>query len=526
MNFEARKASLVEGWSQFEGQLVDGVHPLRRFLGASGHSAVFLTETRAEEFLNAAIKLIPAEGCAAEVQLAQWQTAQSLTHPNLLRLLNCGRCELGGTAFLYVVMEYADETLSQILPIRALDPEEVRELLKPTLQALSYLHRQNLVHGQLRPSNFLVVNDTLKLASDTIRGIGQPAARPKPQTLYDAPEAVDGRIAAAGDIWGLGITMVEALTQYPPATVEERSDVVSLPASVPPTFVYVVRQCLNRNPADRPTVADLEGQVTRAAAAATAAPAAVAAPVITPKSGDGRASTGMPPERTGGGIFRVLIVLVALAAGAWFLWHRYSPSSPSSRIPEQSNEELNAADSAPTAPSVAENVAPGATSTNPTASQTPATSAASSTPLARSSSPPSAPVPVTPASSPPAPAAAARTSPAAAANNHTPQTASSSTNNPNDASGSGVLHEEMPAPSASARDTIHGHIKISVLVTVDTRGNVTDAVLQEPAPSQYFARLAVTAASKWKFAPGGDSRQWLLHFDFSRDGVSGHATGA
>jgi TonB family protein len=81
-------------------------------------------------------------------------------------------------------------------------------------------------------------------------------------------------------------------------------------------------------------------------------------------------------------------------------------------------------------------------------------------------------------------------------------------------------------PSASARDTIHGHIKISVLVTVDTRGNVTDAVLQEPGPSKYFARLAVTAANKWKFAPGGDSRQWLLHFDFSRDGVSGHATGA
>ncbi|MBV9911762.1 MAG: protein kinase [Sinobacteraceae bacterium] len=504
MNFEARKASLVEGWSQFEGQLVDGTYPLRRFLGASGHSAVFLTETRAEEFLNAAIKLIPAEGCAAEVQLAQWQTAQSLTHPNLLRLLNCGRCELGGTAFLYVVMEYADETLSQILPIRALDPEEVRELLNPTLQALSYLHRQNLVHGQLRPSNFLVVNDTLKLASDTIRGIGQPAARPKPQTLYDAPEAVDGRIAAAGDIWGLGITMVEALTQYPPATVEERSDVVSLPATVPPTFVYVVRQCLNRNPANRPTVADLEGQVTRAAAAATAAPAAVAAPVMTPRSGAARAATAVQPERARGGMFRVLIVLVALAAGGWLLWQHYSPSSPGDRMPGQPGEEVNAPAPAATAPAVAENTAPAA-ATKPTPSQAPAISAPSSTPVAHASPSSSTPVPVTPASSPP-PAAAAL--------------------NSSDANGSGVLHEEMPAPSASARDTIHGHIKISVLVTVDARGNVTDAALQEPGPSKYFARLAVTAANKWKFAPGGDSRQWLLHFDFSRDGVSGHATGA
>lgn len=511
MNFEARKASLVEGWSQFEGQLVDGTYPLRRFLGASGHSAVFLTETRAEEFLNAAIKLIPAEGCAAEVQLAQWQTAQSLVHPNLLRLLNCGRCELGGTAFLYVVMEYADETLSQILPIRALDPEEVRELLNPTLQALSYLHRQNLVHGQLRPSNFLVVNDTLKLASDTIRGIGQPAARPKPQTLYDAPEAVDGRIAAAGDIWGLGITMVEALTQYPPATMEERADVVSLPASVPPTFVYVVRQCLNRNPANRPTVADLEGQVSRAAAAASAAPAPIA-PVMTPRSGVARAATAIQAERTGGGIFRVLIVLVALVAGSWLLWQHYSPSSRSSRIPKEPNADSNAAAPASGAPPIAENAVTPATSTNPTAAQTPPSSLASTPvtqPVTHATPPSNTPVPVTPATSP-------------GANNRTAQTASSS---PIDASGSGVLHEEMPAPSASARDTIHGHIKISVLATVDARGNVTDAVLQEPGPSKYFGRLAVTAANKWKFAPGGDSRQWLLHFDFSRDGVSGHATG-
>jgi serine/threonine protein kinase len=263
VNVETRRATLAEGWSQWEGQVVNGTYPLRRFLGASGHSAVFLTETRSEEFLNAAIKLVPAQAAAEPVQLGYWRAAQALSHPNLLRLLDCGSCDLGGTRFLYVVMEYADETLSQILPIRALEAEEVRELLTPTLDVLSYLHRQNLVHGQLRPSNFLVVNDQLKLASDTIRAIGQPVGLVSAPSLYDAPEAVDGRIAAAGDIWGLGITMVEALTQFPPATLDERSDVVSLPASVPPTFVYIVRQCLNRNPANRPTVADLSGQIAQ-----------------------------------------------------------------------------------------------------------------------------------------------------------------------------------------------------------------------------------------------------------------------
>jgi len=61
-------------------------------------------------------------------------------------------------------MEYAEQTLSQILPHRALSPDEVREMLLPTLDALAFLHRKNLVQGQLKPANLLVVNDQLKLA--------------------------------------------------------------------------------------------------------------------------------------------------------------------------------------------------------------------------------------------------------------------------------------------------------------------------------------------------------------------------
>jgi TonB family protein len=88
-----------------------------------------------------------------------------------------------------------------------------------------------------------------------------------------------------------------------------------------------------------------------------------------------------------------------------------------------------------------------------------------------------------------------------------------------------VLHEQIPKVPKSARNTIHGHIKVGVRVTVDGSGKVVSAVLDDPGPSRYFARLASQAASKWKFAPAEDpaSREYLVRFEFSREGTTGHA---
>jgi TonB family protein len=77
----------------------------------------------------------------------------------------------------------------------------------------------------------------------------------------------------------------------------------------------------------------------------------------------------------------------------------------------------------------------------------------------------------------------------------------------------------------SARATIHGHVKVAVLVIVDASGNVIDALMENPGPSPYFARLAKEASRKWKFPPADnqDSRQWLLRFEFGRGGTTAWA---
>lgn len=90
-----------------------------------------------------------------------------------------------------------------------------------------------------------------------------------------------------------------------------------------------------------------------------------------------------------------------------------------------------------------------------------------------------------------------------------------------------ILHEEIPDVPRSARNTIHGRIKVTVRVTVDASGSVTDQTLENAGPSKYFARLASEAAGKWKFAEAKgddqDSREWLLRFEFARGGTTAHA---
>src|SRR5271163_468183 len=151
MSVEPRRIAKTEVWTDWESRVVNGLFPLRRFLGGSNHSAVFLTGYKGENLADAAIKFVPADTLHGDTQLLQWGTAATLSHPHLVRLFDVGRCQFGGREFLYVVMEYAEQTLAQILPKRALTPQEANEMLLHALDALSFLHQSGLVHSRLKP---------------------------------------------------------------------------------------------------------------------------------------------------------------------------------------------------------------------------------------------------------------------------------------------------------------------------------------------------------------------------------------
>ena len=455
---------MTEVWTKWEGQTINGVFPLRRFLSASDHSAVFLTEYKAQNLPNAALKLVPAIPALAQAQLSQWTSATTLAHPHLIRLFEAGRCQFGGHEFLFAVMEYAEQTLSQILTQRALTTGEVREMLPPILSALDFLHSKNLVHGRLKPTNILALDDQLKLASDTVRAAGGSAATIARSSVYDPPEA---KFFAAGDIWGLGVTMVEALTQQLPSWPDSTSETASFPAELPPTFVAIVRQCLNRNPADRPTVDEVAAALVSAPQPLVSAPqplVSIRKPRVREVSDQATPLEDSPRHRS---FLRAIAVLCIVVVAAWVGLHVLGSRTSSHQ------------DAPPAA-----------------ASQNPETSL--SAPAVDSKSAPTRLV-SRPSEQPAQPLA-----------NRLPS----------------VLHEEIPDVPRRNRDTIRGHIKVSVRVTVDSSGNVVDETLENPGPSKYFARLATDAAGKWKFAPAAnhDSRKWLLRFEFTRGGATGHAT--
>jgi serine/threonine protein kinase len=251
---------MSENWQRWEHEVVNGVFPLRRSVRNSGHSAVFLTEHKSKAIPEALLKLVPAIPTLKDAQLSHWSIASRLSHPCLVRLLDTGSCQLGGLSFLYVVTEYAEQTLAQILAQRVLEIEEFKKLMRPVLEGLSFLHRRQLVHGGLKPSNLLMFKERLKLASDAVRPAGESSASLAPASEFDPPETRDGSYSAAGDVWSLGVLIVEALTQKRPVWPDKMGGPV-LPKSLPAALVGVVLRCLNRNPARRPTVEQLDAEI-------------------------------------------------------------------------------------------------------------------------------------------------------------------------------------------------------------------------------------------------------------------------
>jgi len=466
---ETFEPETIKGW---EGRTVDGRFPLQSYLGGSDHSAVYLTLRQgAGDSEKAAIKLITADAADAQKQLLRWQAARKLSHPNLIRIFEAGTCELGGAALLYVGQEYAEEDLSQILPERALTGEEARGMLAPVLRAVQYVHDQGFVHGRIQPSNILAIGDQVKLSSDALFMPGDRSQGAK-AGAYGPPEEADSR---AGDVWRLGMTLIESLTQHLPEWDRTRLTAPEVPAAVPEPFREIAAHCLLVEAAKRWTIAEI--------AARLESDRPETAPTV-PKSAQ-TVESAISTQRKTSAKWPYLLGLTAMvAAVVFFLTARPKPSSAPAEV-----------------------------------------QATRSQPSAAAAKPQPVPASMQPEPSPPVPGAskAEATTPAAGHRERAPANIDSSNNDTtsnNNKNESGAVQRVMPQVSPSARRTIQGKVKVRVKVEVDAAGNVAKAELESAGPSKYFSRLALEAARGWKFAPAqaGESgaREWKLQFAFSR----------
>jgi TonB family protein len=297
------------------GRIIDGKFTLLRWLGGSEQSSVFLTELEGDPAQKAAIKLSWANAVDAETRIAQWAVARTLSHPDLMGLFHAGRCEVDGEDLLYVVTEYAEEVLSEILRERPLAPGEIREMLDPILEALSWLHCRNLLHGHLKPSNIMVVDDRLKLSADRLHAAGEPGRASARSGKYDAPEVALGKMSPAVDLWSLGVVLVEALTQRPPLWDGSGGGEPVVPASIPPPFFGIVRECLRVDPARRCTLSGVRDSLE-----ATPAGGRADKIITTPPS---RALLSRTPVMIAGAVLVVGVIVTALVIG-----HHHRPMPP------------------------------------------------------------------------------------------------------------------------------------------------------------------------------------------------------
>jgi WD40 repeat protein len=197
----------------------------------------------------------------------------SRAHPGFVDILHVGRNDTAG--YFFCVMELADNaewapTERQYTPltlaehIRAegrLSVAECARIGAEVAGALVFLHEQNLIHRDVKPSNIIFVNSQPKLAD-----IGLLASVGEARSFVGTDGFIppEGPGSPHGDIYGLGKTLYEM------ATGRSRLDFPDLPAifenpSDGPAFLelneIILRACAPEPSGRHSTAKDLRGEL-------------------------------------------------------------------------------------------------------------------------------------------------------------------------------------------------------------------------------------------------------------------------
>ncbi|MDN3026420.1 serine/threonine-protein kinase [Streptomyces sp. S.PB5] len=268
-----------------------GPYRLVARLGAGGMGRVFLC--RGEDGRTAAVKLVRGE--VAEQEEFRRRFAREVAAARRVSgEWTAGVLEADTSAELpWVATEYVPgPTLRAVVrgDFGPLPSASAHVLAHRLAQALQAVHGAGLVHRDLKPSNILltvngprVIDFGIARALDTspdstLTPAGSLLGTPE----FMSPEQVRGeRVGPAGDVFSLGSVLVYAATGRSPFVGESGSDGMAAHAlmfriayeepdltGVPEVIVDLVRECLAKEPGDRPAVADVVGRTRRAPAGA------------------------------------------------------------------------------------------------------------------------------------------------------------------------------------------------------------------------------------------------------------------
>ena len=134
-------------------------------------------------------------------------------------VISSGTEYFSGQMVMYIVLEYVHGcTLSQLLRVRnALSLGEALDILIPVVEALSEVHANRYLHGDIKPGNILLdANGQVKLTDFGLsrRDDQVDAGAPMGTPAYVAPEVLDPKVkvGAQADIFALGVMMYRMLS--------------------------------------------------------------------------------------------------------------------------------------------------------------------------------------------------------------------------------------------------------------------------------------------------------------------------
>ncbi|KAK5862721.1 hypothetical protein PBY51_018090 [Eleginops maclovinus] len=186
---------------------------------------------------------------------------------------------------IYMVMECGNLDLNTWLRNRkTVNPLERKFYWKNMLEAVSTIHSHGIVHSDLKPANFVIVNASLKLIDFGIANRIQPDVTSimkdsQVGTLnYMPPEAIKdtsskpgkscSKISTKGDVWSLGCIlycMTYGKTPFQSITnqiaklhaIIDTSHHIEFPDILEKDLLDVLKSCLVRNPRERISIKEL-----------------------------------------------------------------------------------------------------------------------------------------------------------------------------------------------------------------------------------------------------------------------------
>lgn len=142
-----------------------------------------------------------------DIGLRESKLLSNLNHPNILSLHGAG----GDDSKLVIVMDYAQGGSLADRLVKPLEWREARQMMLQIARGMDFAHKNNIIHGNLKPSNILFDNaDVLKISD-----FAMLANVEKNATNWYAPP--ERRKSKQGDIYSAGIIFYQLLTNRAPA---------------------------------------------------------------------------------------------------------------------------------------------------------------------------------------------------------------------------------------------------------------------------------------------------------------------